>query len=146
MLDYLGNDACHWHYAVYCRHWCPSVNQCSSSNIYIYLYIIYFFIDVQLQKIALRDRKGLRHSSAKTIDGLCMFPGQSLCLTVNDDCFVLPPRNAVNEMPSMGLCYQPFWRPSWPGFDFYRLSIKFLLEADHFGSLAGRSCCWCCCC
>ena len=68
-----------------------------------------------------------------------MFPGQSLCLTVNDDCFVLRPRNAVDEMPLMGLCYQPFWRPSWLGLDFYRISIKFLLETDHFGVLAGRN-------
>ena len=26
----------------------------------------------------------------------------------------------------------------WPGLDFHRFSIKFLLETDHFGALAGR--------
>ena len=33
---------------------------------------------------------------------------------------------------------RPFWGPGWPGLDFHRFSIKFLLETDHFGALAGR--------
>ena len=40
----IGSDTgWHWHYAVYCRHWCLTVNQCSS-----YIYLL-FFIAVRLQ-------------------------------------------------------------------------------------------------
>ena len=31
-----------------------------------------------------------------------------------------------------------FWGPGWPGLDFHSWSIKFFLESDHFGALAGR--------
>ena len=33
---------------------------------------------------------------------------------------------------------RPFWGPGWPGIDFHWFSLKFLLETDHFGALAGR--------
>ena len=34
---------------------------------------------------------------------------------------------------------RPFWGLGGPGFDFHWFSIKFLLESDHFGALAGRN-------